>query len=422
MKQVKEHKSRIVSIQAKESDALAKNRLRSLIYPEKKPNGKHISSRLEKDLNIVITPKKNYSNSIDLPVKLPEEKKIRIDIKAIDTKEKNKNLKTNVKIKAKKVTNSKIKKKRKEFRMITSTKPVEPATQKTASRISELLSLEDLITVTQIGDSRITAPTLIENNSIENLLKKFNLKKHPFNDSLDTSFFYRSENHESAIIKMLMSIENDISFGLICGKSGCGKTLLSQSILEKLPKNKYHTVLVPVTPGLSKTALLRILLSGFGYDSKEKTFRDTNEMIAVLNNCILESYKKGIKPVLLIDECHFLSSPALHILRTLSNIEAYNKKLLTCLLFAEETFLRRLNNPYNASIRSRIYLEVFLTPMSLEETKNYIHHRLMTAGGRNLELFSDETIETIYKKSKGIPRNINKECSNLLLDMYLAKK
>jgi type II secretory pathway predicted ATPase ExeA len=50
-----------------------------------------------------------------------------------------------------------------------------------------------------------------------------------------------------------------------------------------------------------------------------------------------------------------------------------------------------------------------LDPLTPEETKAMIEHRCGYAGISNP--FSDEAMETVYIKSKGIPRNILKLCA-----------
>ena len=69
------------------------------------------------------------------------------------------------------------------------------------------------------------------------------------------------------------------------------------------------------------------------------------QQLPVLDNNfqhIIKQYLRGIRLVLIIDEVHFLKSDALHILRTLSNIEVPEHKLITVLLFGERSFLKKM--------------------------------------------------------------------------------
>lgn len=282
--------------------------------------------------------------------------------------------------------------------------------------------LEELISASLQTDRAVLKETsLRKEKSSEAFLKHYKLKINPFSDSLDTSMYYWSERSEAALIKMLMTIQHDISFGLVHGVSGSGKTLLSQALMEKLNPKKHKMILVPVTPGLSRTGLLSHLIKAFT-GSEEEVKAPVHQMVELLGRLILESSEKGLKPVLLMDECHFLSSEALHLLRTLSNFEAYNRKILTCILFTEPSFFKRLNNPSYQSLKSRIYMEVELKPFHVKDCRDYILCRLKKSGYQGADLFSEAEMVEIFKTSAGIPRLINKECLKLLTDKFLKHK
>jgi type II secretory pathway predicted ATPase ExeA len=269
------------------------------------------------------------------------------------------------------------------------------------------IMLKDLIVSSQIPET-----AGIRNNKI---ITEKPVQVDPFGDSLNTKFYYRNEQFDSAVFNILKTIQKDISLCMIIGKSGTGKTMLSQIVIEKLTFENFLPILVPVTPHMTRTALLALLLEEFG-DKAGKSLKNSSEMLRLLRDHILTSYKKGIKPVLFIDECHFLSADALHTIRTLSNIEAHNKKILTCILFGEEFFLIRLKHPCYDSLRSRIFLEVRLSPLNEKETADYIKHRLMKADIKTGNYFDEEELKNIYEKSGGIPRNINKISTRIITD------
>ncbi len=279
--------------------------------------------------------------------------------------------------------------------------------------------LEELISASLQEDRAVLKEaSLRKEKRAEDFLKFYKLKSNPFSDSLDTSLYFWSERNEAALVKMLMTIQHDISFGLVHGISGTGKTLLSQALMEKLNSKKHKMILVPVTPGLSRTGLLSHLIKAFT-GSEEEVKAPVHQMVDLLGRLILESSEKGLKPVLMMDECHFLSSEALHLLRTLSNFEAYNRKILTCLLFTEPLFLKRLNNPSYQSLKSRIYMEVELKPFHVKDCRDYILCRLKKSGYQGESLFTESEMVDIFKASGGIPRLINKESLKMLTDKFL---
>ena len=248
----------------------------------------------------------------------------------------------------------------------------------------------------------------------------FGFSAHPFSDVVSPRFFYGSSVHEQAFKKMLMTVEGEIALGLVHGPSGTGKTLLSQMLLEYLNPEAYAPVLVLVSPGMSKTALLKEILAELLPEGTALPAQ-TQALLDRLHGCMADLHGRGRKLVILIDEAHFLSAGALHLLRTLSNLETPDKKLAACLLFAEELFLRRLAHPSYQSLRSRIYMKVGLGPLRLDETVQYVKFRLLAAG-RTSPLIREEAFHEIHKVSGGVCREINRVCHNSLAEAFLARQ
>ena len=253
-----------------------------------------------------------------------------------------------------------------------------------------------------------------------NFYSHFNLETNPFADTINPSFFFKTPAHEDAFYKMMMCIEHDISLGMIVGQSGTGKTLLSQMLLTSLDQSKYQAALVLVTPGMSRVFLLREILKELGIALDEKRLF-THDLIALLQDEVIKQYKNGKKVVIIIDEAHFLDADALHILRTISNIEIPEKKLVTCILFAETKLAARLKHPSYDSLRTRMYITAQLAPLSERDAAQYIKFRLLIAGG-NEALFDEDVFSVISSSTKGIVRDINKLANNALLRAWRDKK
>jgi len=249
----------------------------------------------------------------------------------------------------------------------------------------------------------------------------YRLKENPFSDSVNPRYFYKTDNHEETYIRMMLAIRHTISLGLVTGTSGTGKTLVSQMILQNLDPAEYQAVLLLVSPGMSKTGLLREILSELDIELRSGPVMRTDELVKTLGDYVIDLYERGRRLVLLIDECHFLSSDSLHIVRTLSNIEIPERKLLTCLLFGESRFLQRLAHPSYESLRNRMYLRGELQPLRFEECEQYIKFRLLVAG-RNEELFDRGALEAVHAQAAGICRRINKVCMLSLLEGFLRRR
>jgi len=242
--------------------------------------------------------------------------------------------------------------------------------------------------------------------------EKFGLTRNPFKDTLDTDLFYRTRQHEEALIKIRIGIDDCHALILLTGPSGTGKTLVSQLVLRGLDPGRFVPAFVPVYPGMGKGMLLGQILSETDRGACRRLTRDR---LNQLQEAALALHDKGQRLVIIIDEAHFLQADALHILRTLSNLETEQEKLVTVLLVAETALARRLQSPSYASLRGRITFAVHLSPLARAETEQFIKYRLLKCGGP-AQLLTEDGYEAVHRMSGGIPREINRLLYNGFLE------
>ncbi|MDP9292038.1 MAG: AAA family ATPase [Verrucomicrobiota bacterium] len=250
------------------------------------------------------------------------------------------------------------------------------------------------------------APDIVPFAPPGDFMRTYGLRENPFADCVHPAFFFRTEGHGEAFHSMMLAAEFKTSLGMVTGPSGVGKTLISQLLLQTFDESKYHVILVLVTPGLSKTGLLREILAELDIALPVGIAR-VQDLVKLLSNHIIELHEQGRRLVIIIDECHLLSADCLHIVRTISNIETPQEKLTTCLIFAEARLLQRLQHPGYESLRNRIYLRHELSPMTAAESAQCVKYRLMIAG-RLTDLFSEPALAALHEHSGGIPRTLNK--------------
>jgi hypothetical protein len=168
--------------------------------------------------------------------------------------------------------------------------------------------------------------------------ERFGLRENPFHDTVNLEYYFKSAAHEEAFLRLAATVRDGIALGLVTGPSGVGKTIVSQLLLQSLDRADARVVMVLVTPQMGRTALLREILREAGVTEMPTRFQD---LLGLLESTMIDLHREGKRLVVIVDEAHFLSSEALHVLRTLSNLESPQQKLCTCLLFAGERFLRR---------------------------------------------------------------------------------
>jgi general secretion pathway protein A len=220
-------------------------------------------------------------------------------------------------------------------------------------------------------------------------------------------------------MRMRMAVEQDVSLAMVSGRSGTGKTMLTQMLMNSLSRDRYELALVLINPGMSRTAMLRELALELRLDLPEKPCY-AQDYLRMIQDYIIDLHLRNRKLVLVIDECQFLRAEALHTLRTLSNIETPEKKLLTCLLFAEPRFMKRLEHPNYESLRTRMYYHTELQPLDAEECRQYIKYRVLVAGGED-EMFDPLAYTAIHYCSGGVCRKINKVCALAMTEAYMDR-
>ena len=251
-----------------------------------------------------------------------------------------------------------------------------------------------------------TTPALVPFAPAGNFIRHYGLRENPFADSVHPAFFFRTEAHAEAFRDMMLAVEFQAALGMVTGPSGTGKTLLTQLLLTHFDEPKHRAILVLVTPGLSKTGLLREILSELNLALPVGNAR-VQDLVKALGNHIIELHQQGRRLVIIIDECHLLSADCLHIIRTISNIEIPQQKLVTCLLFGETRLDARLTHSSYDSLRNRIYLRSQLRALTVDEATQYLKYRLMTAG-RLTDLFTESGFQALHEHSRGICRSLNK--------------
>lgn len=268
------------------------------------------------------------------------------------------------------------------------------------------------------GGSRPLPGKILSGEGATSFTSRYGLRENPFTDSLNPEYYFKTASHQRIGMRVFDTVNEGIALGLVVGQAGTGKTMLSQLILQELDRERFLPALVLVTPGMGKAALLREILGECGVEDLPVR---TKSLLDLLHRLVMSLHGEGKRLVILIDEAHFLRSDALHMLRTISNLETPRQKLCTTFLFAEEGFLRRLGHPSYRSLATRMYHRLRLEPLSEEETDHYITFRLMTAGG-DADLITADARKAIHQRSGGICREVSRLGHLALLEGALANR
>jgi general secretion pathway protein A len=247
-------------------------------------------------------------------------------------------------------------------------------------------------------------------------LEFYDLDEFPFNITPDPRFLYFAPHHREAYNHLMYGIMQRKGFIELTGEVGSGKTTLCRAVLSDLDSS-VETALI-LNPSLTETQLLRAMLNDFGLEAGG---RDRLAYIERLNRFLLERNHEGVNVALVIDEAQNLSPQLMEQVRLLSNLETDQHKLMQIVLCGQPELRERLARPDLRQLRQRITVRYHIPPLTLEDTANYIEHRLNVAGANGSITFVAGAVREIHRYSKGGPRLINAVCDNALLAGYVNR-
>lgn len=117
--------------------------------------------------------------------------------------------------------------------------------------------------------------------------------------------------------------------------------------------------------------------------------------------------------VVIVDESYLLSREMLEEIRFLLNYLMDSENPLALILSGRSELWDKLQTQVYRAIRHRVDVECFLTTYDYAQTNSYVEKQLAYAG-RTSQLFTDEALRCIYAYSLGLPRRINRVCTQEL--------
>ncbi len=241
-------------------------------------------------------------------------------------------------------------------------------------------------------------------NLDEKNMKIFKWKENPFNFRIMPELFvgYIRETE-----KLAKSIQNNDKLSILMGPTGSGKTTLLKFLMKKFEKQR--KIFYLSKPPSNPEDWVKIFTNFMHLGMLDKLFSRSKDVnIYNLSEWVNNKMKKR-KMILFVDEVHEAGTETLEWLRTLTDqidnlsvVIAGLPGLEAMLRDRLETFMRRVN------------VKVELSNLTKPETRELIKTRIEWVGGEDIKPFTSETVERIYEKTGGFPREIIRMCNDLV--------
>jgi general secretion pathway protein A len=243
----------------------------------------------------------------------------------------------------------------------------------------------------------------------------YGLKERPFTLTPNPEFIFLGKAHQEAFAHLLYGIGQKVGFIALTGEVGAGKTTVIRTMLSRLEPENYATALI-LNPMLSTLGLLKTINREFGISDIGD---EPAELVETLNRFLLSQNEAGKTVVLVIDEAQDMEPQVLEQVRLLSNLETATEKLIQIILVGQPELETLLSRTELRQLNQRITVRYHMTPMNGADTRDYLAHRLRSAGGTpDLIRFHDTAAKSVHSFSGGLPRLVNAVADRALLIGY----
>jgi type II secretory pathway predicted ATPase ExeA len=252
--------------------------------------------------------------------------------------------------------------------------------------------------------------------SIPEINSYFHLLEHPFLSGPDFRFLYTTDQVKDYIAKTLQQVFYRTHHVFMSGEYGNGKTTIIMRIYDLLNQDgRFQVKFLKVTPNITKNALLRAILREFNLPPA----RSAHEAEVRLHEYLINIKEEEPKPILLMDEAHYIEKDALSLFHSISGLETARKKLLFMILAGQLPLAQ--NILARGEIASRMKA-VIISSMTAEEIKKMLLFRWTVAGGNEedfpFQLDDQRLFEIIAHYTNGIPRDALKIASDVMTNLW----
>jgi general secretion pathway protein A len=268
----------------------------------------------------------------------------------------------------------------------------------------------------------------------------FGLHDAPFSLAPDPAYLFESQQHASALQQLSYAIERHEPVIVMTGEIGTGKTLLCRAVLQRFDRQTFVSVIND--PLLDRDDLLRRMLEDFGVLSGDRAKIASvgrHELVHALEDFLASLGRLDAHAVVIIDEAQHLQPEVLEQIRLLCNIDTPKGTLLQIVLSGQLDLESLLARPELRQVQQRVSRRIRLEPLSKEELRSYIDHRLAVGRVARSQLpgsgelaraleewdghgagvsFTPDAVEAVWRRSAGLPRVINVLCDRALEEAH----
>ena len=198
--------------------------------------------------------------------------------------------------------------------------------------------------------------------------------------------------------------EHATGLSLLQGPTLSGKSILLRSFIDSIEQD--CAVALIDGKGLNTTNLLLAMLRQFGY---EIDLSSANELLGLVRIFALQQAESGEPPLLIVENAHDLRPSALRALCELAELRVRQGSALKLVLVSTQSLSAIVEAPAMQPIARRVLHDFHLRPMTREETRIYVHEKLVAAGAEFPSfIFPKSVCDELWEAAGGWPGIIDR--------------
>lgn len=244
----------------------------------------------------------------------------------------------------------------------------------------------------------------------------FEMKRTPFVRGIPVDMLYHDHDVDEIHDRLVYAAKKQL-FAVLIGDSGAGKTTLLRRLKDTLDGPDY-TVLYLADSKLTPRHFYNGLLEQLGCDThfyRGDARKKLHHQIDIMRGV------ERRKLVAVVDESHLLDREMLEEIRFLLNYRMDSENPLALILSGQQELWDKLKKQAFRAVRNRVDIQCFLHPYEFARMKAYIDSQLAYSG-HPAPIFSENALQLIFDFSSGVPRLVNRACTQSLIYAYQQRR
>lgn len=261
-------------------------------------------------------------------------------------------------------------------------------------------------------------------------MKHFKLFRSPFiNDISDARDIYMSEDHLFLKMMMLDTARHN-GFTAVNGEVGSGKSIMRKAVVQELTAEDIRVIfpIIVDKARITPSSLIDAIIMDISEETPRRTLEaKTRQALRLLRN----RAAGGLKQVLIVEEAHLLTVPAMKALKQIYEFEEGFSKLIGIILIGQPELRFLLDESRHPELRE-VSRRVTIAEISglAEDVQRYLEHKFKRIGAKIMDIVADDAYAAIASRlqtkdgrrviSKAYPLTVNNlltRAMNMAADM-----